>query len=177
MGNKLMAVAGALASLVLTSTAWSNPNAYLGASAGQAQIEEDFGGGVDLDEEQNFYKVFGGARLGLFGIEAGYVDFGTAETEVLGADVELDLTALQLYGTVNADLGPAGLFAKAGVVNWQADADVDGTALDDDGTDPAYGVGARFDLTDNFALRAEYEVFDVDIDNLSLWSAGVEFSF
>jgi opacity protein-like surface antigen len=50
--------------------------------------------------------------------------------------------------------------------------------VDDDGTDPAYGLGAAFRLTDAVSLRAEYELFDVgDLDDLNMWSAGVEFNF
>ena len=51
-------------------------------------------------------------------------------------------------------MGPVGLFAKAGAMKW----DLEGTGgFSDSGTDPAYGIGAKFSLL-SFQIRAEYEV-------------------
>jgi hypothetical protein len=48
----------------------------------------------------------------------------------------------------------------------------------DSGTDLAYGIGAKFKATDHFAIRAEWQTFEVeDIDSLDLTSIGLEFTF
>jgi hypothetical protein len=98
----------------------------------------------------------------------------------VGADAEVD--ALTGFGLVGLELGPIGLFAKAGIISWDAEASVDDIGdLDESGTDPAYGVGARFSLG-SVELRAEYELFDIEIDgtdssDLSMLSAGIVWTF
>ena len=50
-------------------------------------------------------------------------------------------------------------------------------SMSDDGSDPAYGVGAAIELG-GLQLRAEYEMFDIsDVDDLYMLSAGIAFSF
>jgi len=49
------------------------------------------------------------------------------------------------------------------VINWDADSTFNATSSSDSGSDPAYGVGARFAIG-SFAVRAEYEVYDLDAD-------------
>jgi hypothetical protein len=47
----------------------------------------------------------------------------------------------------------------------------------DDGTDPAYGIGARLKL-EAFEIRAEYEYFDIDTaEEVYMLSAGVAWRF
>jgi hypothetical protein len=52
-----------------------------------------------------------------------------------------------------------------------------GKVFSEDGNDLAYGVGAQFRLL-SLAVRAEYEVFDVDrVDNLNMLSIGLTYTF
>jgi hypothetical protein len=48
--------------------------------------------------------------------------------------------------------------------------------LDDSGSDPAYGAGVRFQLG-SLALRAEYEVFDIDVAEIEYVSVGAAWTF
>ena len=90
----------------------------------------------------------------------------------------IDANGFDLFGLVGVNLGPVGLFAKAGLVQWDADASVNGQDVaSDDGTDPAYGIGARLKFG-SLEARAEYEYFDIDnVDDVSLLSASVAWTF
>ena len=49
---------------------------------------------------------------------------------------------------------------------------------DDDGVDLAYGIGASYAFTDQFAVRVEYEGVDVDdLDTADLLTIGGEIRF
>ena len=67
------------------------------------------------------------------------------------------------------------VFAKAGVVAWEADSIIDGFLVNaDDGTDLALGFGARWNSSESFGIRAEVDWFDIDEAD-SLWMASVGF--
>jgi hypothetical protein len=87
-----------------------------------------------------------------------------------------DVTGVNAFGLAGLSFGPFGIFAKAGALKWDADLS-DGTNTgSDDGTDPAYGIGARFAIS-SFAIRAEYEVYDVDEADVEMISISGVFTF
>lgn len=166
-----------------TASAGSDSGIYVGASVGSSQLDYDDDlpdvGDVDFDDDDTGYKIFAGYNLGLIplvdlAIEGAYVDFGQFKGEVGGArNDELDVTGWTGAGLAGIKLGPVGLFAKAGFINWDSDADLVG---DDDGTDPLYGVGARITLF-SFQVRAEYERYDLDRFDIDYFSLGAAFTF
>jgi hypothetical protein len=93
--------------------------------------------------------------------------------------VTVDLKGWQLQLLGRLPLWKFELFAKAGVIGWDFDATITGVgSFGDDGTDLAYGVGGKFKFGDHFAIRAEWEAYDIeDADTVYLTSAGVEFVF
>ena len=95
----------------------------------------------------------------IFAVEASYVDFGNPSTSLGNVEV----TGLNAFGLAGLSFGPFGIFAKAGAISWDSDATFGGFSESDSGTDPAYGLGARFAFG-SFAVRAEYEVYDLDAD-------------
>ncbi len=154
---------------------------YLGGSVGSATVEGDFDDlgddDFDFDESDFAWKAFGGYNFDLLfidlAVEAGYVDFGNMS----GNNLEVDVTGLNVFGLVGFDLGPLGLFAKAGVINWDTEVSSFDFDIDEDGTDPAYGVGARFSVG-SLEIRGEFEYFDVDeLDDTYLLSAGLAWTF
>lgn len=158
---------------------------YVGGSVGRSFLEGDIqdpdSGSIDFDDGASAWKGFAGFNIDAFvidlAIEGGYVDFGAPSDRVAGNDVEFDLTGWDLFGLAGLELGPVGVFAKAGVIDWSADLSLNGTRLgSDSGTDPAYGVGARFSLF-SAEVRAEYEYFDVEDTDVSLVSVGVVWTF
>ena len=164
---------GLILSLPTTAFAGSESGFYLGAGIGQSDVEVS-----DFDESDGSYKIFGGYNFGVvplidLAVEASYVDFGNPESGPLN----VDLTGLNAFGLAGVKLGPIGVFAKAGMVAWDAELEVGSLRDDENGTDFAYGAGVRFQIG-SFALRAEYELYDVsDVRDLSMASASLVYTF
>jgi hypothetical protein len=169
----------------LPCAAQADSGFYVGGTVGTAATEleaED----VDFDEDDFAWKAFGGFNFDVvvvdLAVEGAYVDFGSPGSEINGADFDVDIDALTGFGLVGVELGPIGVFGKVGVISWDAERTIESIGSDDDsGTDPAYGIGARFSLG-SIELRAEYELFDIDVDgaessDLSMLSAGVVWNF
>jgi hypothetical protein len=164
---------GLVLSLPTAAFAGSESGFYLGAGLGQTDIEIS-----DFDESDSAYKIFGGYNFGVvplidLAIEASYVDFGSPESGPSGVDV----TGLNAFGLAGFKMGPIGLFAKAGMVAWDAELSVGAFREDENGTDFAYGAGARLQIG-SFAVRAEYEVYEVsDVRDLAMASASLVYTF
>ena len=174
-----------LATVFLTAPAMVYAGAdsgfYVGGGVGYTAVEisED---GDTFDESDTGYKIFGGYNFGLvpfldIAAEVSYVDFGNPSGLLDDTAAAVDVTGFDAFGLVGFALGPIGLFAKAGLINWNADTSYDGSSASSDGSDPAYGVGAKFQIG-SFAVRGEYEYFDVDgIKNLSMLSVSGVYTF
>lgn len=160
-------LAGSFLALPATALAGAESGLYVGFGVGDTTLE-----GSGFDVEDSGYKILGGYNFGLvplvdIAVEASYVDFGE-----LGV---LDVTGVSAFGLIGASFGPFGLFAKAGVLDWEVESNfalIDGES----GTDSAYGVGARFSIG-SFAVRAEYEVFDLDDVDLDMVSISGVYTF
>jgi outer membrane immunogenic protein len=150
---------GLFLSIPTAVVAGADSGFYLGLGYGDATTE-----GTAFDESDPGYKVFGGYNFGFIplvdlAIEASYADFGNPSAGIQNAEV----TGFSVFGLAGLSFGPFGIFAKAGVIDWDADTS-DGTVSNrESGTDPAYGIGARLALG-SFAVRAEYEIYDLDSD-------------
>lgn len=181
----------AVAALVLAGNANAQSGAYIGGSVGSATVavdipDEDLGEVFEFDENDFAWKGFGGYNFDLgvvdLAVEVGYVDLGAPSADLLGSSVELDVNGWDAFGVLGVDIGPVGVFAKAGMVSWDASASIDGLdAGSDDGSDPAYGIGARFALG-NLEIRGEYEMFDIDPEDTNsadvyMLSAGLVYNF
>ncbi|SFT37058.1 outer membrane beta-barrel protein [Halomonas saccharevitans] len=148
---------------------------YVGAGAGETHADGDF------DDETSHWKLTGGYHFGWLplidlGAEVSYVNTGELDGEVGGRSATLEVESVQAMGLAGLSFGPLGLYAKAGMADW--DAERRGRGLGDrSGTDPVYGVGARLGL---FGLsgRLEYERIDADeINDLDMLTAGVIYTF
>lgn len=137
-----------------------------------------FGGtcSVSSDDSDTGLKIFGGMQVNPnFALELSYVDLGEASaTETASlfgiSFVEEDTAEATGFAIAAVGLWPVhdriDLFGKVGLFMWDVDAEleifIDG-ALDsrfsdsESGTDPFFGIGANFAVTDNFTIRAEWE--------------------
>jgi hypothetical protein len=172
--KKLTHIGCAAALLSLSSFAWAGSESgfYLGGSLGSADTDIS-SSTVNFSDDDTGYKIFGGYNFGLvpfidLAVEGSYIDFG----EISNAGI----TGLDAFGLAGFKLGPIGLFAKAGVITWDSDFDNIAAALDDSGTDPAYGIGVRFQIG-SVAIRGEYELFDVGDADIDYLSVGVAWTF
>jgi outer membrane immunogenic protein len=146
---------------------------YIGAGAGNATVKDD-----NFDESDSAYKLFGGYNIGFiplvdFAVEASYVDFGKPST----SNASVDLTGVNAFGLAGLSFGPFGIFAKAGMINWNADSTFGSASSSDSGTDSAYGIGARFAIGP-LSVRAEYEKYDVSgVNDLDMVSVSAIYTF
>jgi len=69
------------------------------------------------------------------------------------------------------------LMAKLGMVNWSADLEVNNVSGSNDGNDVAYGLSASYAFTRQLLAVAEWEKFNSDNPELSLFSVGFRFNF
>lgn len=150
---------------------------YLGASVGNANIEVDDIDALtraDFKGDDTGFKAIAGLRpLDWLGFELNYVDFGNPEDEVAGTHIETDGNGISGFVVGFLDFGPFDVFAKVGALSW----DTDLGAVERDGTDLAYGVGAQFRFL-SLAVRAEYELFDMEgIDDANMISLGLTYTF
>lgn len=153
---------------------------YIGGSIGQANVEQiDELSGFDLDDDDTAWKAIVGIRpLDFLGFELSYVDFGNVEDTVGPTRFGAQATGLNAFAVGFFGLPFMDLFAKAGVISWDADLSVDGVkTLGDDGTDFAWGVGAQVRFG-SAAVRAEYEKFEIgDFDDVNMISIGFTWTF
>ena len=184
-GQRYLAAAAAFLVTAALAPAESRADAYIGGSLGQSAVAVEVSDQIQtfaFDEEDFAWKAFVGYEFPLpllsLGIEAGYVDFGAPSGDVLGSQLEVDVDGFSAFGMLGVDIGPVGVFAKYGVISWDASVSVDGVGVgSDDGSDPAYGVGAKIGLG-SLDIRAEYEIFDVeDSDDVTMLSVGLAWSF
>jgi OOP family OmpA-OmpF porin len=164
-------------------------NFYVGGAVGQTSTDIDDPGidGIDVDDSDTGFKVFGGySFMKHFAVEGGYVDVGETSIETT-VPFQSEVSAEADGFTVGAvGILPIGqkfdLFAKAGFFMWDSEATVSmqgfGTeSASDDGSDPTYGLGFGWNLSERSRLRFEadrYEVEDLDIDT---YLVGYAFSF
>ena len=168
----VICLAGSYLCVPTAAVAGANSGIYLGAGTGNSTVQEN-----SFDESDTAYKVFGGYNIGFiplvdFAVEASYVDFGNPSSSAGNVDV----TGLDAFGLAGLSFGPFGVFAKAGAINWSSDSTFGSMSSSDSGTDSAYGVGARFAIGP-FAVRAEYEVFNIKNADLDMVSVSGVFTF
>lgn len=184
----ICAIAGLLAG---TTTAHADVTGiYAGGSVGQSRTDfsDDFLDDI-FDGTDTAFKIYGGFRiLDWLGVETGYYDLG--EITLQGnatsiANFRLEESGFAAFGVLYWNLAPVDLFVKGGLIASQAHVRASGSvfgAFDDtdNSTDLAYGIGAQVHLG-NWALRAEYERFDLDtgddFDSPEMLSVGVTYTF
>ncbi len=181
----------AIASLILISlTATADSGTYAGVSMGGATLDADFDLGTlpglpsSIDEDDTAVKLYAGYKLDLpgptLGIELSYANFGEPEIATTGGaavdEFNLETTALTLWGTAGIEVGPLDLYAKAGIVTWDSDADSGFEDVSDDGTDSAYGLGIATGLGP-LEVRGELEIYDLGGADMTMISVGAAYWF
>ncbi len=168
---KALLLSLAVTSLAIPTAAIAGADSgfYIGAGVGDATIKDS-----GFDESDSAYKILAGYNIGFipfvdFAVEGSYVDFGNPST----ATESVEATGFDAFGLVGLNFGPVGVFAKAGAINWDLKTN---TGFSDSGTDPAYGIGAKFSFL-SFAVRAEYEVFEFDKTDVDMVSLSATYTF
>ena len=179
--KKLLVLIFTIVFMAISSSAMAGKDSglYLGGSLGLSSLdiaEEDF----DFDDDDQGFKVFAGYNFGLIpmfdlAIEGSYVDFGEANATILEQDLDVGITAYDLFGVAGYNIGPVGIFGKVGHVWWDSESH-SVPDLDASSSDMAYGIGLKVQFG-SLAVRAEYERFEGDVADVDLISAGVSWTF
>lgn len=161
----------------------------LGIDAGRAEARNACDNVINCSSDDTAVRVSLGWKFTpMVGLEAGYSSFGTvfeANNNNFSANQDANAWTLSVLGTVPiADR--FGIYGRVGAARFDNDTSglVQGVPVDDDNkTKPYFGAGVSFGLTDNFALRAEYQRYK-DLANLGgvkddvdAWSGGLVFTF
>lgn len=148
---------------------------YLGGSIGQSSLDIDE---VSYDASATGYKLIAGWRfIDWLAIEGNYVDFGSGDDSIAGTRVESEADGISLSAVGFLPVGPVDLFARVGMIDWNADLSSPGLGSEsDDGTDLTYGVGLQFRVW-SLGIRAEYELFDIEDADVDMISLGVTWTF
>jgi OOP family OmpA-OmpF porin len=154
---------------------------YVGGSVGQMEADGNCPSGYSCDFKDTSWKVFGGYRLHRnFAAEVFYANWG----EIKVASGPVSATGkLTSFGVAALGILPVGeqfeLFGKLGIASsdQKVSASGPGVTISDSssGSDTLFGLGASYNFTRNFALRAEWErLNDSEVNAVSI---GLQYKF
>lgn len=204
--KKQILVIGLITGVGLSTAHAADSGFYIGGSFGQSRISDFSGSDVDrelasvgitstttTDDKDTGWKAFAGYRVMKYlAVEGAYTNFGDASARVTVtapaagvANVELENEAwsLSVLGILPLN-DKFSLFGRLGFNVWNVEATATGTgsatgrySYDEDGTDVLYGLGASYHFTPNLNLRAEWERYDFDGNDIDFVSVGLGWSF
>ncbi len=179
MSKVLLAIGVLTFTSIGSSFALANEGWYGGVSVGSSEVDDFCTGvpaGVSCDDSDTGFKLFGGKQSRKnWGGEFGFVDLGkTTLSDPSGIIVGIPATAkfeadgFFLAGTGTIPFGQNekfALFGKLGVMRWDATFSITAAAglgsasASDDGFSPMFGIGLKYDFTERFGIRVEWERF------------------
>jgi len=179
---------GALRRSLLLSACLAAPGAafaadngfYLGLAASDVSSEyaAASASASGADDDSGLKAIVGFRPLDAFAIEANYVDMGETRAPISfpPSTLSIDSEAISVSAIGLIPLPLVDLYGRLGVTRWESELSLLGASQKTTGTDPTYGAGAQFRVG-SFALRLEYERFDLDDDSADLVSVGFTYTF
>jgi hypothetical protein len=130
------------------------------------------------DDDRGLKAIVGFRPLDSFAIEANYVDLGETSVPISfpPSTLSIDSQAISVSAVGLIALPLVDLYGRVGMASWESKASLLGVSDKESGTDPTYGAGAQFRVG-SFALRFEYERFELDHDSSDLVSIGFTYTF
>ena len=164
---------------------------YGAASLGQTKIQENVCGDLsalgyrpcseDLTDT-GLKLAIGNQFTPNAALEFGYADLG--EGKVTAAGVSCKVDANGFGASLVGSLPVANQFSftgRVGLFFWDANVTCSAGAVSvsdsDSGTDLAFGVGARYDITKTVSLRGEWEQYNLDDTDVDMLSLGLMVKF
>ncbi len=170
---------------------------YLGGSVGQSETDIISGttGTAKFDDGDTGFKIFGGFEINeIFSVEGQYANFGEASLKGNNGDTFTDDDGVWTINVNNfratyegtsyglSVIGKVPIpgfvkpFGRVGFHIWDVDVSASsplgkGTASED-GTDIFFGGGIEATVFDDWLIRAEYERYDFDGDDVDFISIG-----
>jgi len=193
-------IAAAALAILIATPAWSqDAGFYLGASIGQSRVKDfcDDSGGFSCDDKDTAWKLLGGYQFNRhLAVEAGYTDLGEIGLSgaLSGVSVRgtIEVTAFELMGVGSIPLMDRfSLYGKLGLYHAETKQNVTGslgavTVTDNEkekNTDLTFAFGARFDITRNLGVRAEWQRYldvgggEIGEDDVDVLSVGLLYRF
>lgn len=163
--------------LMSTATTLASERFYVGGSLGPSSFEEDFDG-LDVETDGTAIRLLIGWHLHeQFSLEFGYQDLGDLKDDIVidGESVRVRLSAdgftLGAAGSLPVTDSVA-LTGRVGAFFWDGDADINNfTVASPDDRNLYLSVGARYRVSERFALTADvtrYELDDAEADVLAI---------
>jgi OOP family OmpA-OmpF porin len=187
--KKQILLAGMLSALTFPAVA---NGFYILGDIGQSNLEYPAYDDLPLDESDTSFSIGVGVDLNQFvAIEVAYRDFGSGQDSGIGSDEFGDfdwtdtLSASALQASILGKL-PVGdsidVFGRLGLGNLEVDYDTNEggfkTSESNSEVKGFFGVGASYNLTPEFALRAEYNQYaEWDDLKLSALTVGATYRF
>ena len=156
---------------------------YAGAGIVRAKMEDVFH--TNFTFSNTSWKLYGGFRPPGFplGVDVDYVDLGNRTAGTFRGLAHANSKAFAAYavGYLPIPVPNIDVYGKAGLARWQFGGNYSSPSLfsvSENGTDFAWGVGGQVHFLERFAVRLEYEHFNVrEADGVQLYSLGVSYTF
>jgi OOP family OmpA-OmpF porin len=169
-----LAAATAFAGSALAQTRESG--AYAGLSIGQSSASDtECAGGFSCDNKDTAWKIFGGYQfMRYLAAEGAYTDLGktnaSASLPGISSSINSKSYAWELVAVGSYPIGTSGFapYIKAGLYTGETKGDVSLTvgattassSFKKTNTDWTAGIGVRYDIMKNFAVRAEWQRYN-----------------
>jgi opacity protein-like surface antigen len=155
---------------------------YAGAGIARAKMEDVFHTNFELSNTS--WKIYAGLKpIGFpLGIDVDYIDLGSADGGTSRGLTHANSKAFAAYavGYLPIPVPNIDVYGKAGLARWQFDGNYTSPGLfsvSENGTDFAWGVGGQVHFLDRFAVRLEYEHYNVrEADDVQIYSLGVSYA-
>ena len=189
------AILGLASALAFTGPTFAQDGAfYVGGSIGQATAKDGCDGvsgvpGVSCDDEDTSWKIFGGYKFNRnFALEFGYVDLIEVTASGPGGTASIEATAFELVGVGMLPLANNfSLYGKIGLYRAETELSVNTFLVvgseKENNTDLTFGIGAQFDVSKQFAIRAEWQRYqdvgggDIGESDVDVIGVGALFRF
>jgi len=158
-------------------------------------------GTASVDDKGNGFKLSFGKKIDeTISIEGFYADFGSASLTGNNGDTFVLNNTTWVFNTNNASIKStatgvganakfsyafntkSSIAGRVGLMSWNIDTTVSGSnistaSLTTTGTDLFYGLGYKYQLSDKYDITADYDIYNVDTEQLNMISVGILYNF
>jgi opacity protein-like surface antigen len=156
---------------------------YAGAGISRANMEDVFH--TNFNFSNTSWKLYAGMKpIGFpIGVDVDYIDLGSQDAGTFQGPAHASSKAFAAYavGYLPIPVPNIDVYGKGGLARWQFDGhdfpSQNLFSVSENGTTFAWGVGGQVHFLDRFAVRLEYEHYNVrEADNVQIYSLGVSYT-
>ena len=156
---------------------------YLGASVGNATLDEDFDG-LNVDDNATAIRIVAGWSINdYFSLEGGYNDFGDFEQTFddgngpLTVKLSADGFILGVTGRVPVSNRSA-LTGRAGMFFWDGNAEINNvTEATPEDSNLYLGLGLSFSISEKLELTGDWTRYELESATSGVFSLGLQYRF